>query len=84
MKYSIAQAEMRGKMNEKIVVFIKNAILNKGIKYTFVSKNTGIEYQRLMRIFNQNAILSASELICLCKCLDIGIEQLIDLIDTKH
>lgn len=70
-------------MNEKIVALIKNTVSNKGIKYTFLSKKTRIDYQRLMRIFNQNAIMSASELVCLCKCLEIGIDPLIELINSK-
>lgn len=70
-------------MNQKIVTLIKKTINNKGVKYTYVSKVTGINYQRLMRIFNQNAIISGSELLCFCKCLDITNEQLMKLLDKS-
>lgn len=56
-------------MNEYIAKYLKNKINETGI--TYVSKKTGIEYQRLMRIFNQNAVISASELIALCNVLGI-------------
>ena len=56
---------------EEIVREIKNAITEKGIKLTKVSEHTGIEYQRLSRIFNQNAALLASEFISLCSFLEI-------------
>ena len=57
-------------MNEYIAKYLKNKINETGITYRNVSKKTGIEYQRLMRIFNQNAVISASELIALCNvCL---------------
>ena len=47
-------------MNEYIAKYLKNKINETGITYRNVSKKTGIEYQRLMRIFNQNAVISAS------------------------
>lgn len=58
-------------MNEYIAKYLKNKINETGITYRNVSKKTGIEYQRLMRIFNQNAVISASELITLCNVLGI-------------
>ena len=64
-------------MNEKIVRFLKNVIDNKGIKYI-----SGISYQRLMRIFNQNAIISGSELICLCKLLEVKQSELMELLES--
>ncbi len=69
-------------MNEKIVRFLKSVIDNKGIKYIFISKNSGISYQRLMRIFNQNAIISESELICLCKLLEVKQSELMELLES--
>lgn len=69
-------------MNEKIVRFLKDVIDNKGIKYIFISKNSGISYQRLMRIFNQNAIISGSELICLCKLLEVKQSELMKLLEN--
>lgn len=67
-------------MNEKIVNLIKDTINVNGIKYTYVSDNTGIKYQRLMRIFNQNAVISGSELICICKCLHIDFDKLMEIL----
>lgn len=67
-------------MNNKIVELIKNTIRENGIKYTYVSKTTGINYQRLMRLFNQNAVISGSELICICKCVHIDFKMLMEII----
>lgn len=69
-------------MNAKIIHFLKEIINERGMKYTFVSEKTGIEYQRLMRIFNQNATISGSELICLCKILEVDQADLMALLDS--
>ena len=58
-------------MNEYIANYLKGKIEETGVAYKNISKKTGIEYQRLMRIFNQNATISASELIALCNVLGI-------------
>lgn len=68
-------------MNTIIISFLKNVIKQKGIKYTFISEKTGIDYQRLMRIFNQNATISGSELVCLCKVLEVEQVELMALLD---
>ncbi len=69
-------------MNAKIVDYLRDSIKEKGIKYKFISEKTNIEYQRLIRIFNQNAVISGSELICLCKVLNIQQSELMALIDN--
>ena len=69
-------------MNNKIIHFLKAIINDKGIKYTFISRRTGIEYQRLMRIFNQNSKISGSELICICKVLEVNQAELMSLLDN--
>ncbi len=71
---------MKENMNEKITQLLRSTIESNGIKYTYISKQTKIDYQRLMRIFNQNAIISGSELICLCKTLKIEQSKLMELI----
>lgn len=68
-------------MNGKIIGFLKNIIVSKGIKYTFISEKTNIEYQRLMRIFNQNATISGSELIRLCRVLEVNQSELMALLN---
>lgn len=68
-------------MNIRLIKLLKNTINAKGIKYAFISQKLGIDYQRLMRIFNQNAIITGYELILLCKLLDINLTDLVDLID---
>ncbi len=35
-----------------------------------------------MRIFNQNAIISGSELICLCKLLEVKQSELMELLES--
>lgn len=68
-------------MNGKIVSLLRDKIRCSSIKYSDISRSTGIDYQRLMRIFNQNAVISGSELICLCKLLAIKQSELMSLID---
>lgn len=61
--------------NAKITSIIKRKIKDTGIKLTAVSLKTGISYQRLQRVFNQNAVLSATELIILCLFFGLDISD---------
>lgn len=70
-------------MNKKIIDFLKGVIFRKGVKYVFVSEKSGIAYQRLMRIFNQKSRISGSELICLCKVLDVKQSDLMSLLENN-
>lgn len=56
---------------ENINSQFKEIINEKGIKLTKVSAETGIDYQRLNRLFNQNSPMLASELIAMCLFLKI-------------
>lgn len=69
-------------MNAEIIHFLKDTISQIGMKYTFLSENAGIEYQRLIRIFTQNATISGSELICLCKVLGVKQADLMNFLDS--
>ena len=51
---------------------IRERIDENGLKLVYVSKQAGISYQRLNRIFNQGAQMSASELLALCSFLKIN------------
>ena len=62
--------------NAKIVEFLKLKISGRGMKYTFLAKQTGIEYQRLMRIFNQGALITGSELLVISRVLEVDQEEL--------
>lgn len=77
--YSIERSQLQ--MNAKIIYFLKQIISHRGMKYTFLSEKAGIEYQRLIRILNQNATISGSELICLCRVLEIKQSDLMSLLD---
>ena len=68
-------------MNCKITMFLKERIAESGVKYRYISIKTGISYQRLMRIFNQNAIISGSELIALCRLLNVKQSDLMLLVE---
>ena len=70
-------------MNKEIIDFLKSNIANKGITYKFISETTGIDYQRLMRIFNQYATISGSELLFLGRLLKIEQEDLLKLINVE-
>ncbi len=65
-------------MNAKIVAFLKNKIDDNGLKYVFISRVTKIEYQRLMRIFHQGASISGSEMLMLCKALNVDQTELMN------
>lgn len=69
-------------MNAKIVQFFKNIIEYKGIKYIFVAEKSGIDYQHLMKIFNQNETISGSELICLSRALEVEQAALMGLLEN--
>ena len=58
--------------NKEIVILLKRAAKEKGVPLTFVSEKTEIGYQRLQRIFNQGAMLSASEFLKVCTLLDVN------------
>ena len=68
-------------MNAVIIRFLKDAVNHNKMKYTFLSNKTGIQYKRLLNIFRQNATISASELICLCRVLKIKQSELMALLD---
>lgn len=70
-------------MNEKIIHFLKTVIRERGIKYSVLAERCGISYQRLMRIFHQNAAIRGSELLALCRQLQIEQSQLMALLDEK-
>lgn len=63
-------------MNEDIVRILAKKIEDKGMKLTFVSEKTGIEYQRLMRIFNQNAKITGSELLKIGSLVGLDLQEL--------
>lgn len=67
-------------MNAKIIQFFKNIIECKGINYAIVAEKSGIEYRRLMIIFDQNATISGSELICLSRGLGVEQSELMELL----
>ena len=71
-------------MNEIIVQFIKKTITSKGIKYAYLSNEAKIDYQRLMRIFNQNAVITGTELLKISKVLGISHDTLMSLIQEKQ
>lgn len=50
---------------------IKEIIDNQGLKITKVASATGIDYQRLIRILNQDTQMLASEFIILCTFLRV-------------
>lgn len=50
---------------------IRQSIDNKGMKLIFVADRTGIPYQRLNRVFNQDAQMTATELLLLCRLLEL-------------
>lgn len=60
------------------VRIIRNHIDNNGLKLIYVSERSGIPYQRLNRIFNQDSQMNATELLALCNFLKIDPNSFID------
>lgn len=58
-------------INERISRFIKSNIDARGIRYSFVSQASGIEYQRLTRVLHGKTALKAAELLIICDLMDI-------------
>ncbi len=58
--------------NKNIASLLKAIIDSRGLRYRFVAKMTGIDYQRLMRILHGRSIMSAAELFMLYDV--VGIE----------
>lgn len=56
---------------DEIIRVLRKEVDNKGLKWKKVSVATNIPYQRLNRILNQGASMSATELIAICDFLDI-------------
>lgn len=71
-------------MNEEIVQILADEIHEKGIKIKFISDKTGIEYQRLMRILNQNANITGNELLKIGRLLDLDLNDLQNRILNKE
>lgn len=57
---------------------IRMIIAERGLKLTKVSQITGINYQRLQRVFNQHSSMSATEMILLCSFLKLDPMMLAD------
>ena len=68
-------------MNIRIIQFLRDVIDSKEMSYTRISEESGIEYQRLMKIFNQYVTISGSELLCLCKVLEVNQAKLMALLE---
>lgn len=71
-------------MNEEIVQILSDEIHQKGITIKFISDKTGIGYQRLMRILNQNANITGNELLKIGKLLDLDLNDLQNRILAKE
>lgn len=68
-------------MSDDLTSMLKARINEQGITYAFVSQKTGINYQRLMRLFNQGAIISGIELLKISKLLKIPQDDLMHFAD---
>lgn len=63
-------------MSDTLTDMLKQKINEQGVTYAFIAQKTGIKYQRLMRVFNQGAIISGLELLRISKLLKIPQEEL--------
>ena len=54
-----------------IICIMRQQIVNNGQSKRFVAERSNISYQRLQRIFNQGAVMSATEFLRLCKTLKL-------------
>lgn len=57
---------------------LSNYISGKGIKLTFVSKQTGLSIDQLSKVLRKERNLLADELISICKALEIPLNYFDD------
>lgn len=58
-----------------VVETIEKEIRDRGMTYTFISKKTGININRLSGIFLRKRIMRTEELVTLCTFLNIDMNQ---------
>lgn len=68
-------------MSSALVEMLKAKASEQGMTCVFISQKTGIKYQRLMRLFNQGAVISGLELLKLSNLLKIPQEDLMRFVD---
>lgn len=68
-------------MNNKIIQFLENIMNKKGITCAYLAQRTGIAYQRLLLVFVWKEALSGSELLCICRVLEVKQADLMALLD---
>lgn len=66
-------------MDERIISLFKDKIQKNGMSLIFVSKQTEIPYQRLVRIFNLETKMTASELLIIARFLGISSDTLMNI-----
>lgn len=67
-------------MNERLVRFLSEQIRAKNWSYAEAAAASGIPYPRLMRLLHRRATISGSELLFLCRALDVKQEELMALL----
>ncbi|MDW7677743.1 MAG: helix-turn-helix transcriptional regulator [Bacillota bacterium] len=57
---------------------IKRAIVDKGMKYRFVAKETGIPYKSFSAAMNGRRRITVEELVKISQVLEVPVEKLVE------
>ena len=69
-------------MNKRIIQFLEDIMSKKDISCASLAQLTGIAYRRLLMVFVWREALSGSELLCICRALEVKQNELMGLLDS--
>lgn len=69
-------------MNRNLIRFLTDCMMKKGITCRNLAYLTGINYRRILMIFLQEDTISGSELLCICRAMDVEQAALMALLEA--
>ena len=69
-------------MNKRIIQFLEDIMSKKDISCASLAQLTGIAYRTLLMVFVWREALSGSELLCICRALEVKQNELMGLLDS--
>lgn len=68
-------------MNKKLIRFLTDCMTERRINCSMLSCLTGIDYQRILMIFLEEGTISGSELLCICRAMNVEQAALMALLE---
>lgn len=68
-------------MNKKLIRFLMECMTERRINCCMLSQLTGIDYQRILMIFLEEGTISGSELLCICRAMNVEQTALMALLE---